>query len=415
MRISKSGIKVMESLSRWEAVGSLCIGAIMFGIGSPRSFAGATNRSATSCEVPASSKPIPTPPSGPAIAPDQWKMTTILSDVTPQAIDTETDTAYELTSNLQANHGYGHLESFGLTNERMKSGPTFDVNALTLAAGYLWIYGSHTLRRPLGAVLCEVSPSTLQLIRQVRIPNSGGKRDVPSSLTQGPGRSIWASFGRILVQVNAQTGAILHKVTIPSGGIESISSDPSGRYLYASVSYPKVEGKMVDQQLIEFSAQTGHELITTGAKSPITESVSGGDLVALPDGVADSFRTGMAGVTVLLAQKDLSLITPPGIDPRGDSFTRPPNDVFEWMMAASTMYADNTLWIANENGVLACVDPTSGAVRDSEQGTPGWPGQPVAIDSPGRRVLLAINNLLNGVTPINNLLVAISPPASCWG
>lgn len=139
-------------------------------------------------------------------------------------------------------------------------------------------------------------------------------------------------------------------------------------------------------------------------KSPITGSVSGGTLVALPDGAADSFRTGMAGVTVMLARKDLSLITPPGINPRGDNFTHPPNDVFEWMMDASTMYADNTLWIANENGVLACVDPTSGAVRDSEQGTPGWPGQLVAIDSPGHRVLLAINNLLIGVTP----------PASCW-
>jgi hypothetical protein len=343
-------------------------------------------------------------------------MTTILSDVTPEAIDTETDTAYELTSNLRVNHGFGHLESFDLTNQRMKSGPTFDVNALTLAAGYLWIYGSQTpLGRPPGPVLCEVSPSTLQLIRQVRIPNSGDKRDVLSSLTQGPGRSIWASFGRILIQVNAQTGAILHRVTIPSGGIESISSDPSGRYLYASVSYPKVDGKMVDQQVDEFSAQTGHELITTGAKSPVTESVSGGTLVALPDGVADSFRTGMAGVTVSLAQKDLSLITPPGIDHRADGFTDPPNDVFEWMMDASTLYADNTLWIANENGVLACVDPTSGAVRDSEQGTPGWPSQLVAIDSPGRRVLLAINNLLTGVTPINNLLVAVSPPASCWG
>lgn len=266
MRASNSASKALESLSRWAVVGSLCIGAIVFGIGGPRSIAGATSRSATSCEVPASTERIPPQPSGRAFTPDQWRETTILSGATPQAVDTESDTAYALTANFEVNHGYGHLQSFDFATQQKKSGPTFDVNALTLAAGYLWVYGSQTLLgRPLGPVLCEVSPSTLQVIRQVRIPNSGGRRGVPSSLTQGPGRSIWASFGRILVRVNAQTGAVLHRVTIPSGGIESISSNPSGRYLYASVSYPKVEGKMVDQQVDEFNAQTGHELITTGA------------------------------------------------------------------------------------------------------------------------------------------------------
>jgi hypothetical protein len=161
---------------------------------------------------------------------------------------------------------------------------------------------------------------------------------------------------------------------------------------------------MVDQQVDEFSAQTGHVLMATDATSPITESVAGGNLVALPAGVADSFRTGMAGATMFLRQNDLSQMTPLGVDPRDDGFTKPPGDVFAWMMDASTLYADNTLWIANENGVLACVDPTSGAVRDSEQGSPSWPGQLVAIDLRGRRVLLVINNLL----------VAVTPPASCW-
>jgi hypothetical protein len=406
MRVSNWVIKILEPLLRSAAVGGLCTLAIVVGTFVARSPAGATSPSAKSCEVPASTKRIPPQFSGPAFTPDQWEETTILSGVTPQAIDTESDTAYQLTSNFRVNDGYGHLQRFDLVTQQMKSGPTFDVNALTLAAGYLWIYGSQTLLgRPLGAVLCEVSPSTLRLIRQVRIPNSGRRRGLPSSLTQGPGRSIWASFGRILVQVDAQTGAILRRVTIPSGDIQSISSDPSGRYLYASVSYPKVNGKMVDQQVDEFSAQTGHALLATGAKSPITEAVAGGSLVALPDGVADSFRTGMAGATEFLRQNDLSLMTPLGVDPRNDGFTKPPNDVFEWMMDASTLYADNTLWIANENGVLACVDPTTGALRESEQGTPAWPGQLVAIDLPGRRVLLAINNLL----------VAVTPPAPCWG
>jgi hypothetical protein len=275
-----------------------------------------------------------------------------------------------------------------------------------LAAGSIWIYGSQTLLgRPLGAVLCEVSPTTLQLIRQVRVPNPVGRRGVPSSLIQGPGHSIWASFGRTLLQVDAQTGTILRRVSIPSGAIQSMSSDPSGRYLYVSVSYPKVDGEMIDQQVDEFSAQTGQELLATGAKSPVTGSVAGGNLVALPDGVADSFRTGMAGVTFLLRQSDLSLITPPGVDPLYGGFTNPPNDIFEWMMDASTLYEGHALWIANENGVLACLDPGSGAVRDSEQGTPAWPGQLLAVDLAGRRILL----------DLNNLLVAVTPPTSCWG
>ena len=99
----------------------------------------------------------------------------------------------------------------------------------------------------------------------------------------------------------------------------------------------------------------------------MTESVAGGILTALPDGVATSFRTGMDGETVLLAALGLTPIVPPGSGSASSGIDEPPADVFSWPMDASTLYASGSLFIENERGVLACVDPATGVVRASEQ------------------------------------------------
>ena len=75
----------------------------------------------------------------------------------------------------------------------------------------------------------------------------------------------------------------------------------------------------------------------------------------------------MDGETVLLHASGLAAIIPPGLGTAYRGIDTPPGDVFSWPMSASTLYASDALWIENEWGVLACVDPATGAVRDSEQ------------------------------------------------
>jgi hypothetical protein len=139
------------------------------------------------------------------------------------------------------------------------------------------------------------------------------------------------------------------------------------RALYVSVSYPTIDGRMVDAAVEERAAGSGRVLATTSATSPVTASVAGGILTALPHGVATSFRTGMDGETVLLGATGLAPIIPPGSGSASRGSDEPPGDVFSWPMAASTLYASGSLWIENEWGLLACVDPATGAVRASEQ------------------------------------------------
>jgi hypothetical protein len=70
---------------------------------------------------------------------------------------------------------------------------------------------------------------------------------------------------------------------------------------------------------------------------------------------------------VLLGALGLTPIIPPGLGSVENGIVEPPADVFSWPMDASTLYASGSLWIENERGVLACVDPATGAVRASEQ------------------------------------------------
>ena len=98
------------------------------------------------------------------------------------------------------------------------------------------------------------------------------------------------------------------------------------------------------------------------ADSPVTGSVAGGALTAVPGGVWVSFRTGMAGETILLRQSDLAMTGPSSAQldaPFSDS-------VFDWMMSASMIYGRATLLLVNEDGVLACIDPQSAVVRVQE-------------------------------------------------
>jgi hypothetical protein len=292
-----------------------------------------------------------------------------------QVLDPANRTAYGLVSESRDSAGPDQLLAFSLRGGAARHGPTFGLaggysDTVTLAEGSLWV-GSSTGKGDLrlGPQLCQVDPRTLHLVRQVRLPapRSGDSAGLPALVSAGSRGTIWVGYGGTLVHVEIRDGTILAIETVPSGTIVSLATDPARRTLYVSVSYPTIDGQMVDAAVEERAAGSGQVLATTSATSPVTESVAGGILTALPDGVATSFRTGMDGETVLLDALGLTPIIPPGSGSAGRGIDEPPADVFSWPMAASTLYGSGSLFIENEWGVLACVDPATGAVRASEQ------------------------------------------------
>lgn len=75
-------------------------------------------------------------------------------------------------------------------------------------------------------------------------------------------------------------------------------------------------------------------------------------------------------------------------------------------MGATTVYGGGTLWLANEDGVLACSSPQAGAVRAKTRTRPG-----LLVSSE----LLAVNPAARLVYGLGSGgLIAISPPARCW-
>lgn len=116
-----------------------------------------------------------------------------------------------------------------------------------------------------------------------------------------------------------------------------------------------------------------------------------------------SFRTGMSGETLFLRQSDLAVVGPPS----SLLEEAQPAGVFSWIMGASTIYGDGALFVVNQNGVMACVDPSRGVPRAQEH----------PADALGSYVqLLAVDPISGQVFATDgNGLQSITPPPSCRG
>ena len=348
-------------------------------------------------------------------APGPWPSKVLVKKATVQLVDPATGAAYGLVSETLYSQGPELLEAFPLAGGAARQGPTFGLSGyadtLALADGSLWVSGQlgkgdHSN----GPMLCQVSPRTLHVVRQVHLPppGTGNAEGLPVLVSAGPRGTVWLGYGSRLVHLDVRRGAVLTTASVPSGTVVSLATDPSGRLLYVSLSYPTIDGEKVDAAVEERTASNGQLLATTSATSPVTGSVAGGILTALPDGVATSFRTGMDGQTVLLRSAGLAAITPPGLSAPSRGTDQPPGNVFSWPMSASTLYAADTLWIENGWGVIACVDPATGAVRDAEQSRQVG-GDIVALlgtEDRARRLL---------VSTMGGAILAITPPRDCQG
>jgi hypothetical protein len=328
----------------------------------------------------------------PAAVSSSWRARSIAKlsvQATNVTMDPQANAAYEL---LAGRHGAGpfRLERIALASKSVLKGPDFPVSGESLAGGYVWVSGaifrgaSSTFR----LVLYQVNPATLRVVRSWRLTGerTTGLQNVP--VTSGPAGTVWVGFERTLWRLNTTTGAIVSRARLQSGlAVTDVAVDPARAHLYVSAA-PVLGGGAMR----EYSAAAGRLLAST-TSSPLKFSVSGADLTAVPGGAWASFRTGMAGQTILLRQRGLRIVAFPG------------RSLFNWFMLGSTSYGGGSVWVGLNNGDAGCVAPTTGRVR-----------------SRGHLKLMAGGGDLLGVSAARHEvfalgqsdILAITAPAACW-
>ena len=290
------------------------------------------------------------------------------------------------------------LQATNVRTGAVRQGGSYPVTGLSLASGYLWVDGWPAAGTP--PVLREVSPGTLRTVRSVSIPGAYWATVVAA----GPAGSVWAGSGRTLLRVSAGRGTVLARAVLPAGlGVDELAVSPDGADRYVAAAHVVAGGAEEGAVVLEYSARTG-DLLAEADRTPISYSVAGAELTALPGGVWVSFRTGSLGVSVLLSERALATVIAPG--PAVSTAS-----VYRWPMSSSSVYGGGALWVTTQTGLVACVNPATGRVRAAETvtSTAAQLGGLLAADGAARHVFgLALNDGYGG-------LVAITPPRGCWG
>jgi hypothetical protein len=289
------------------------------------------------------------------------------------------------------------LERRNLRTGQVDKGPRFSFGNLAIGAGRLWIYGAARTQPD----LIEVDPRTLRRIRSISLPQAPTLNPW-IAVTAGPADSLWIGTTRALLRISATTGTTLVRLAAPPRlGVGDLAVDPSGRHLYVSMAHV-VKGGVEGGTVLEYNARTGRTLARSSARL-LNDSVAGAALTAVPGGVWASFRTGMLGLTIHLRAHDLAMIAPP----RSSVASLPANSLFHWPMSATTIYGGGALWVANEAGIVACLDPERGTVRASEHIPPSRQTDLLAVDTLGHHVFALDNEP-------HLQIVQLTPPQRCW-
>jgi len=119
-----------------------------------------------------------------------------------------------------------------------------------------------------------------------------------------------------------------------------------------------------------------------------------------PNGVNLMANTGLLGLTVHLSHDGLRMIRPPG----PGVVSRPANGIFHWPMYETTVYAGGALWLANQVGIVACLDPRTGRVVASERVPQSQLILELAVDQSRRTIIVGDGRGL----------AVITPPGRCW-
>jgi DNA-binding beta-propeller fold protein YncE len=336
-----------------------------------------------------------------------WTARTVLREsaremAADQVADPRVSAVFALVpgSSAAAAQGPFVVERKGIKDSSVRRGPVVPAGALSLAAGYLWV--SEPARSG-QAVLVQLDPRTLAVVRTLRVPAAGPAGQPPAGVVPGPGGSVWAAGSRSLLRISPAAGAVLSQAGLPAGlVISGLAADPAGRYLYVSAARAAAGGGVIGAEVLEYSARSGGLLART-ARVPVSYSVAGAALTAAPGGVWASIRTGMLGLTFLLRGPGLVAAPLPGVN---SSAAPPAGGIFHHAMGAVTVYGGGALWLASGSGVVACLSPQTGQVRARTGLAAMGPSDQLLAADPAAHVVYAVGRA--GV-------IAITPPAGCWG
>lgn len=386
---------VAAAMAFLTVTGAGCSGSV------PGHAAHSPANSATSTRI----RTCPPTPAAQRSEPTPWPSRTMLRESTvelfsDQIVDPAAAAVFLLVSKTNTPlRGPWVLCRISLPTGAARPGQTFPVGSLIMASGYLWIYGSPGPGSQ--PVASEVDPVTLERIRPIPLPSVpasfGGP---PVAVTAGPADSVWIGSYRTLLRVSVSTGTPLTRVILPPGlAVDDVSVDPAGTTLYISAAHV-VRGGVTGNVMLEYDARSGR-MLAAASGGLIRYSVAGAALTAVPGGVWASFRTGMLGLTIHLGKKDLRMIVPPG---PSIALTEP-TGVFHWPMFETTTYGGGALWVANQVGIVACLDPRTGRIRASEHLAQSQLIYQIEAIDPAARRIFALQN---------GELVQITPPRQCW-
>lgn len=333
-----------------------------------------------------------------------WPSRTVLRESltdagSSQVVDPGAGAVFVLASTASTTgKGAWVLCQISLATGAVRRGQMFRAGELALASGYLWADAAGIPAQP---VVSEVSPVTLARIRPIALPRAPANFGLPATVTAGPTGSVWIGYYRTLLRVDVATGRALARVTLPPGlavGNDAVAAN--GTTLYASATHVAKDGGMAGLVMLEYGARSGRRRAKASG-GLMRYSVAGADLTAVPGGVWASFRTGMMGLTIHLGALGLPMITPPG--PR--IARTPPTGVFHWPMYETTSYGGGALWVANQLGIVACLDPRTGTIRASEHLPQSQLISGFDTIDPATHTIFAFGN---------GGLLQITPPRRCW-
>src|SRR5215472_15365390 len=318
------------------------------------------------------------------------------------AVDPATDTAYALVP-LGGSQSPARYQLTCATEPGgpVRKGPVLKDPDLVRASDYLWAFGEPGRK----AVVSQIDLRTLRVIRSITLPGEAPRGYAAMHLTGGYGHSVWAGSTRVgptatLYRLDTRSGRIMATATLPPGTVAyDLGFYPYGISLYAAAAQV-VGGSPEGNLVLEFDPIAG-ALLATADRGPVTESVAGSAVTAVPDGVWDSFRTGMLGLTLHMRQADLALTTPTA----AGIAQSPATGLFHWAMYATTVFGGGSLWLTNQSGRLACLDPGNGRIRAIERLSQSKLVYQLFAADPARHLLFGADS---------QGLVAISPPAACW-
>lgn len=332
-----------------------------------------------------------------------WPSRTVLREstlISGQFVDPAARAVFLLASQTNTPvRGPWVLCSISLPTGAARLGQTFPAGSLIMASGDLWIYGSPGPGSQ--PVVIEANPVTLERVRPIPLPSVPASFGGPPVMVAADSAgSVWIGSYWTLLRVSVSTGAPLTRVVLPSGlAVDDLSVNPAGTTLYVSATH-LVRGGVAGGAILEYDARTGR-MLAAASGGLIRYSVAGAALTAVPGGVWASFRTGMLGLTVYLGRKGLRRIVPPG---PGIALTRP-TGVFHWPMYETTGYGGGALWVANQVGIVGCLDPRTGKIRASEHLRQSQLIYEIEAIDPAARRIFALHN---------GDLLQITPPRRCW-